>query len=153
MSISDKLDHDTISNPNKNYNIIDTIITSLITKHFPTKTVKFNKHKNKNNSWTTKQKYYHTIFDKYKNNIKGTWSTIKSLLNRVIVKSQFPDYIMIENKLVSDKSTISNKFNEFYKNIGLNLAKVINIARSKSFRSSGVIMGHQMKKLRLCQCY
>ena len=42
--ISDKLDHDIISNPNKNYNIIDTIITSLITKHFQTKTVKFNKH-------------------------------------------------------------------------------------------------------------
>ena len=46
INISDKLDHNTKSNPNKNYNIIDTIITSLITKHFPTKTVKFNKHKN-----------------------------------------------------------------------------------------------------------
>ena len=47
INISDKLDHNTTSNPNKNYNIIDTIITSLITKHFPTKTVKFNKHKHK----------------------------------------------------------------------------------------------------------
>ena len=79
--------------------------------------------------------YYHTIFDKYKNNIKGTWSTIKSLLNRVRVKSEFPEYFMIENKLESDKSTISNKFNEFYTNIGPNLAKEINIASSKSFRS------------------
>ena len=49
INISDKLDHDIISNPNKNYNIIDTIITSWITKHFPTKLVKFNKHKHKNN--------------------------------------------------------------------------------------------------------
>ena len=72
----------------------------------------------------------YTIFDKYKNNIKGTWSTIKSLLNRVRVKSEFPEYFMIENKLVSDKSTISNKFNEFYTNIGPNLAKEINIASS-----------------------
>ena len=183
INISDKLDHDTKSNPNKNYNIIDAIITSLITKHFPTKTVKFDKHKHKNNSWITKgiitsiknkdnlykqlqqsdknspefhvlktnfktykklvkqiiikakQMYYHTIFDKYKNNIKGTWSTIKSLLNRVRVKSEFPEYFMIENKLVSDKSTLSNKFNEFYTNIGPNLAKEINIASSKSFRS------------------
>ena len=53
INIYDKLDHDTKSNPNKNY-IIDAIITSLITKHFPTKTVKFNKHKHKNNSWITK---------------------------------------------------------------------------------------------------
>ena len=54
INIFDKLDHDTKSNPNKNYNIIDAIITSLITKHFPTKTVKINKHKHKNNSWITK---------------------------------------------------------------------------------------------------
>ena len=82
-----------------------------------------------------KQMYYHTIFDKYKNNTKSTWSTIKSLLNRVRVKSEFPEYFMIENKLVSDKSTISNKFNEFYTNIGPNFAREINIASSKSFRS------------------
>ena len=36
MNISNKLDHDTKSNSNKNYNISDNIITSLITKHFPT---------------------------------------------------------------------------------------------------------------------
>ena len=54
INISDKLHHNTTSNPNKNYNIIDTIIASLITKHFPTKTVKFNNHKHKNNSWITK---------------------------------------------------------------------------------------------------
>ena len=36
---------------------------------------------------------------------------------------------------MSDKYTISNKFNEFYINIDPNLAKEINIARSKSFRS------------------
>ena len=82
-----------------------------------------------------KQMYYHTILDKYKNNTKSTWSTIKSLLNRVRVKSEFPEYFMIENKLVSDKSTISNQFNEFYTKIGPNLARESNIASSKSFRS------------------
>ena len=54
INISDKLDHNTKSNPNKNYNIIDTFVTSLIIKHFPTKTVKFKKHTHKNNSWITK---------------------------------------------------------------------------------------------------
>ena len=81
------------------------------------------------------QMYYHTIFDKDKNNIKGTWSTLTSLLNRVRIKSESPKYFVIENKLVSDKSTISNKFNEFHTNIGPNLVKEINIASSKSFRS------------------
>ena len=60
---------------------------------------------------------------------------IKSLLSRVRVKSELPEYFIIENKLVSDKSTISNKFNQFYRNIGPNLAKEINIASSKSFRN------------------
>ena len=54
INIFVKLDHDTKSNPSKNYNIIDAIITSLKSKHFPTKTVKFNKQKHKNNSWITK---------------------------------------------------------------------------------------------------
>ena len=58
--------------------------------------------------------YYHTIFDKYKSNIKGTWSTIKSLLNRMGVKSEFPEYFMNENKLVSGKCTISNKLKKLY---------------------------------------
>ena len=51
------------------------------------------------------------------------------------VKSEFPEYFMIDNELVSDKSTISNKFNEFYTNIGPNIAKEINIASNKSYRS------------------
>ena len=43
-----------------------------------------------------KQIYYHTIFVKNKNNIKGTWSTIKSLLNRMRVIAEFPEYFMIK---------------------------------------------------------
>ena len=42
---------------------------------------------------------------------------------------------MIEDKLLSDKSTISNQFNELYTKTGLNLAKEINISSSKSFKS------------------
>ena len=43
--------------------------------------------------------------------------------------------IMIDNILVSDKSMISNKFIDLYTNIGPNLAKEINIACNKSYRS------------------
>ena len=77
INISDKLDHDTKSNSNKIYNIIDTIITILITKHFPTKTVKFYKHKHKNNSRITKGiinsiKYKDNLYRQYNSRIKIT---------------------------------------------------------------------------------
>ena len=42
------------SDPNNNYNILQKIISSYLDKHFPVKTVRFNKHKHKNNVWITK---------------------------------------------------------------------------------------------------
>ena len=78
---SHKLDHYTTSNPNKNYNIIDTIITSLITKHFPTKTVKFNKHKHKNNSWITKGIINSNIRIIYTNNCSSRIKIHQSLMS------------------------------------------------------------------------
>ena len=43
----------------------------------------------------------------------------KQSASQIIIPWIFHDW----NKLASDKSTISNKFNEFYTNIGPNLAK------------------------------
>ena len=40
INISDKLDHDTKSNPNKNYNIIDAIITEFDNQTFSNKNSK-----------------------------------------------------------------------------------------------------------------
>ena len=36
------------ADPNRNYDILEHTITSAINKHHPTKTIKFNKHKHKN---------------------------------------------------------------------------------------------------------
>jgi hypothetical protein len=46
-------DHDPNCNPNINYDKFHDIMIHLITKHFPSKTVKFNKYKHKKTPWIT----------------------------------------------------------------------------------------------------
>ena len=47
INIMQKLDQNTSMDPTDNYNIIEDLITSNMNKHFPTKKVKFDKHKHK----------------------------------------------------------------------------------------------------------
>ena len=48
-----KLDHDLEKDPNDNYNVLSDCINDCKNKHFPTKLVKFNKRRHKNNQWMT----------------------------------------------------------------------------------------------------
>ena len=82
---------------------------------------------------TAKNIYYHSIFAKYKNDIKNTWITIKSIFNKSHVK-KFPDCFNINNVTVKDTQTIANKFNEYFTNIGPSLASKINPPANKSFK-------------------
>lgn len=52
--IYSKLNKHIDCNPNYNYSIIEGVIKESIVKHFPTKTVKYNKHRHKKNKWITK---------------------------------------------------------------------------------------------------
>ena len=116
----DKFKQDLHDDPNLNYNTLNDILTTSIKKHFPTKLVKYQKHKHKKSKWITtgiinsikfrdklykrlrntpitdelyetlktnlhtynrilkkmirdaKTSYYHSIFNKHKNDIKKT---------------------------------------------------------------------------------
>ena len=67
--------------------------------------------------------YYSTLLDKEKNNVKGTWK----LLNTIIMKGQqsfpLPDKFMSNGKTVTRKKDIANGLNDFFVNVGPNLAK------------------------------
>ena len=80
-----------------------------------------------------KQKYYETCFDKYKYDMKNTWSTINSILHRKKLKKMFPDYFVDNGRIIKDKIKIANKFNSFFTSIGPNLAKNIIIPHDKNF--------------------
>ena len=72
-----------------------------------------------------KKMYYEQLLQKYKKNIKATWS----VLNKVIKNCNdrcFPTNIAIgDNTVIEDIESMVNKFNEYFVNIGPNLAKEI----------------------------
>ncbi len=68
------------------------------------------------------QKSYETLFHKFKDGI----------LNKTKRKSNFPRFFKDGEYILYDKSVITNKFNKFYANIGLNLRKY-KIAKKQTF--------------------
>ena len=62
-----------------------------------------------------------------RNDMKKTWSTINDTLNRNKNKSQFPNKFIVENEEITNQQDISNKFNSFFSNIGLDLSSNIHI--------------------------
>ena len=71
------------------------------------------------------KRHYHDLLAKYSNDMKKFWVVIKSIIN----KNQKPHIQgrckMEENLITTDNELISNKFNDFFINIGPTLAKSI----------------------------
>ena len=49
-------------------------------------------------------------------------------------KTKFPDHFVIDGKQITDQKAISNAFNNYFVNIGPNLAANIKLPNSKSFK-------------------
>ena len=87
-NITEQINNDINANPTDNYKIFLAIIQEAKNKHLPTKKVKFNKYKHKKNKWITrgilksKRAYYLTTFERFKHDIKQTWTIINDTLQR-----------------------------------------------------------------------
>ncbi len=73
---------------------------------------------------TAKKKYYCNLLDDQKHNLKQTWKILNDLLGRNR-KQDLPDCFDIDGKSTSDYKTIADGFNNFFTNIGPNLADKI----------------------------
>ena len=82
-----------------------------------------------------KNNYYAREFAKYKGDIRKTWDTLKDILNKTKRKSKFPAYFLCKNKHVSGAQNIANKFNEYFTNIGPDLASSIDASNKAPFDS------------------
>ena len=89
--------------------------------------IRYKLYKNKLTSILKKAErmYYRNKMDKYKGNIKETWSVLNSMLGRNIRKSTLCDYIVKEGVKINNASAIANEFNDFYINVGPKLADKI----------------------------
>ena len=82
-----------------------------------------------------KSDHYQTEFNKYKNDIKNTWKTIKDILNKSNTHKEFPKYFNVDNKRITDTESIATYFNDFFVNIGPSLAEKIDTQGKKPFHS------------------
>lgn len=69
-----------------------------------------------------------------KKNIKATWSVLNELIkNRY--NRDFPPYIVkLDNSVLENKEGIVNEFNDFFVNVGPNLAKEIDCSRAEDIK-------------------
>ena len=85
-NICNKLDLSSVADSNKNYDILQQTIMLAINKHFPTKTVKYNKHKQKKSYWITKAlinsiKYRDKLYNELKKTNPNTERYRKTKIN------------------------------------------------------------------------
>ena len=176
-----KLDISNEANPDYNYDVINECISGAINKHLKTKTVRYNKHKHKKESWITqgimnsikhrdklysklhntarnsdeyhnrkqylqafnrllkqnirnaKKMYFQQCFDKFRNDIKKTWTTIKEILNKKTSKEDLPKSFILNGSQIDNDKTIADEFNSYFTNIGPKLASHISCPSEKHF--------------------
>ena len=82
---------------------------------------------------TAKKLHYEHLFHKYKQDIKQTWCTINSILNKSRKTQDLPDSFHGNNDTnITEKSEIANSFNTFFTQVGPKLANNIDIPLGKS---------------------
>ena len=65
-----------------------------------------------------KRNQYYLLFEKYKCNIKNTWTNVKYLLQQSKVKIDFPDHFIMNGEEIIDSNIIASKFCKYFIDIG-----------------------------------
>ena len=74
-----------------------------------------------------KKAYYNKMLEKQKNNVKGIWKILNTVINKQFNPPTYPAYFMGNDKEICDKQDIANGFNNCFTNVGPNLAKQITL--------------------------
>lgn len=69
--------------------------------------------------------HYENKFNEYKGNLKLTWKLINEIINKKKSKAEIPDSFKENEEIISQPKEIANKFNEYFVNVGPNLADKI----------------------------
>ena len=69
--------------------------------------------------------YYDKLLVEQKNNIKGTWSILNSIIGKKKTSNAYPEIFKHKDKIYKSEKEISNGFNDFFVNVGPDLAKNI----------------------------
>ena len=125
-NVMEKLDKNSLSDPNKNYKIINEVLGKANCKHMPYKLVKFKKHKHKHSQWITNgilksKKYRDNLHNQHKRlnptSIehvikKSNFKTYNSILKRCIRAAKLSYYEQLFNSYKNDARKIWKTINE-----------------------------------------
>ena len=73
----------------------------------------------------TKKELYRSQFEKCKNNLKTTWKLVGTFVNRKTKGQTIPNKILANNRIYTKQSDIAEQFNNYFVNIGPELASKI----------------------------
>ena len=71
------------------------------------------------------RKHYADLLESNKSNLKKTWNILKSIINKRKTHKVNGNFKLSDESVTSDKRFISENFNDFFVNVGYNLAKRI----------------------------
>lgn len=105
---------------------------NLLFKHFLEKRtkeaeLKYKLYKNKlvNILRKTKKDYYNNLLEQHRSNIKETWKVLNSVIKGKVKKSEYPKYFTNQLKTITNPNDVANEFNNYFVNVGVNLANNI----------------------------
>ena len=114
--------------------INNNLIAQINRKHSLFKSYKlgylnFNVYNNYKNNLTktinyAKRNYYHNKFHQNRKNVRATWSTVNSILNRK-KKSSVPSSLIVDDREIGDGTDISNHFCDYFSSIADELDRSI----------------------------
>lgn len=99
-------------------------------RHRTTKSkCKYSTYKNKLTSILRfcEKEYYNKLLVKEKYNVKGTWKILNSIIKKRQLQSCYPNSFISNGRLTRNTTDIVNGFNDFFVNVGPNLAKNIRV--------------------------
>ena len=74
----------------------------------------------------SKKNHYSSLLFQHQGNARKTWETMKELIGKTKIRNNnFPRRILINKQEIYDQSVIANEFNNFFVNVGSNLAAKI----------------------------
>ena len=77
-----------------------------------------------------KRTYYLTTFERFKHDIKQTWTIINDTLQRKKKKNSLPSVFSHKGKVLKESNKIAKEFNQYFTDIGPSLVNQINANHS-----------------------
>lgn len=105
----------------------NTLYKDFVKHRTEEKEIKYKTYKNKLTAILRKCKkdYYSRLLETNKNNIKGTWNILNSIIRRKKTSTGFPNEFIDNGKIIKNMDEVVAGFNGFFVNVGPNLADEI----------------------------